>query len=370
MKILIFMQALKGGGAERTIINIINNISRDIFEVVLVIGNSEVNDYSSYMEKDVRVITLDSKRLRYSFFKLRKVIVDENPDLLFTTMNQYNIFISLVNTTIFNRPKLVLRESNNRSQSKKISILNRLLTRISYNILSDGIVALSLGVKEDLINNFGIKDKNIRVIYNPIDLKSIKELKFENVNDFEKKEDNKNLIAVGRLVKQKDYPTLFKAIRILKKKYSVNLLVLGTGVLKNELQKMVIDLGIQDEVIFKGFVKNPYKYMFNSDLFILSSRWEGFGHVIVEAMASEVPVIATDCKSGPSEIITDKKNGRLVTVGDFLELSEVIEELLLKDTEKYIYEGIKRAEFFDAEKITKEYQKYFLETLDRFGDNE
>src|SRR5690606_19939090 len=123
---------------------------------------------------------------------------------------------------------------------------------------------------------------------------------------------------------------------------------------------------ISDKVIFLGFVKNPYKYIKNADIFILSSRWEGFGHVIVESMAAGTPVIATNCKSGPSEIILDNQFGKLVPVGDFIAISEQAISLL-ENKDKLLelkQAGLHRATSFNAQDIVGEYEKIILNVMD------
>ena len=129
------------------------------------------------------------------------------------------------------------------------------------------------------------------------------------------------------------------------------------------MKKFSNELGLNNKVLFLGFKDNPYKYMRIADVFVLSSKWEGFGNVIVEAMASGTPVISTNCNSGPSEIINNNENGVLVPVGDSERLSHNIIELLCNQDlrNKYILKGSERAEDFHAKIIAMEYEKLFYE---------
>lgn len=362
VKILFFIQSLSGGGAERTIINILNKLDRTKFNLLLVVGNLENNTYMEFLSKDISVIDLKTRRVRYSFFKLRNIIAFEKPNILFTTMNHNNIMLSLVKLSLNNtsyRPKLILREASYRHESKRIPLVNRVLTKFCYSIVADGIIALSNGVREDLSNKFNISKKKIRVIYNPIDLNQINKLKSEEVYDEEFYGDYKLLISVGRLVEVKDYPTLFKAVQIVSRSIKIKVIICGVGQLENKLKKLTKDLGIDKIIIFKGFLRNPYKYMKNSDAFILSSINEGFGHVIVESMACGTPVISTNCNAGPKEIITNNLNGKLVEVGDFTSLAKAIIETLISNNDRQISNALSRALDFDVDKIIKEYELYF-----------
>lgn len=364
-KIMFFLYALSGGGAERTVINIINNIDKNKFEIVLVLGTNKNNDYIEFLSKDIKLKILNSKKLRYSILKLANCIRLERPDLIFSTINANNITLLLAKILTFRKIPTIVREAHNLSQSGFVLNINKWLTSILYNKVSDKIIALSNGVKDDLINNFGIKKDKINVIYNPIEIEVIKKMSNEKIKDFVKKDDEKLLIAVGRLVEQKDFATLIKAFNIVSKKVNSKLLILGKGPLENELKDLCKSFGLENKVKFLGFKKNPYKYMKMADVFILSSKYEGFGHVVVEAMACGTPVISTDCNSGPPEIIENNKYGILVPVGDYkLLANEIIkllgDEMLQKRLSKI---GIKRAQEFEAKSIVKKYEKIFLETI-------
>ncbi|MCP3032936.1 glycosyltransferase [Halobacillus sp. A1] len=358
-KIMFFMFSFSGGGAERTVVNIVNNLSRETYCPILVIGTNKDAPYLDDLSTDVRVINLRAKKLMTSLIPLCKCIKKEKPDVLFSTVNQNNIVLSLAKVLSFKQSQLVIREANNRTQSGNISFFNKFLTFLTYNLISNQVIALSNGVKKDLVENFRIWKSKITVIHNPVEVNKIKKLSHEPVKDFNFDNGQRIIIAVGRLVDQKDYPTLLKAIK--KTKGNDQLLILGKGVLEHKLKRMCVELGIENKVSFLGFKKNPYKYIKRSDVFVLSSKWEGFGHVIVEAMATGVPVISTNCNSGPAEIIGDNKYGLIVPTENSCILAENIEKMIydnkLKD--KYAELGLQRAEVFSATSIIKEYEKVF-----------
>jgi glycosyltransferase involved in cell wall biosynthesis len=166
------------------------------------------------------------------------------------------------------------------------------------------------------------------------------------------------IIACGRLTYPKNYQLLLEAFARTQKQINSRLLILGQGEERTSLGELTHKLEIQDKVIFLGFQKNPFKYMAISDIFVLSSRWEGFPNVILEAMACGVPVISTRCPYGPDEVITDGINGILVPVGDKDVMADAIIRLLKdkKLREQLIMGGTKRAEDFRIEKMVAEYE--------------
>ncbi|SDI42131.1 glycosyltransferase [Natribacillus halophilus] len=362
-KILFFLFSLSGGGAERTVINIINNLDKEKFEVLLILGTDQNNDYIDLLDKDIKIKFLNCSKLRFCATKLSKYIRVEKPDLLFSTINGNNIVLLIAKILSFRKVPAIIREANNRTQSRSVTRVNKTLTRVLYNRYSERIISLSNGVKFDLVRNFRVKESKIEVIYNPVEFDKIQELSMDKVKDFRKNGEEKLLIAVGRLVEQKDFKTLLKAFSTISQQINSRLIILGKGPKEEELKKQSNDLGIGEKVVFLGFKNNPYKYMRLADAFVLSSKWEGFGHVIVEAMATGTSVISTDCESGPREIILEDKYGILVPVGDDRQLS--IETIrLLKDDktkENMIAQSYKRAQDFNVKKIIKEYEKAFMD---------
>jgi glycosyltransferase involved in cell wall biosynthesis len=366
-KIMFFMYSLHDGGAQRTIVNIINNIDKEKFEVLLVLGSNLNNIYLDFLNPNIRICNLNSTKLRYCVVKLAKMIRKENPSLLFTTLNDNNITLLVAKMLSFVKTSAIVREASNRSQSGRVTFLNRMATYLTYNFFASGVVALSKGVKDDLTTNFRIQEKKINVIYNPVEVQEIRCKSNELIDDIDFHEGEKTIIAIGRLVDAKDYTTLLKSFQNVSDKEKVRLLILGKGLLENKLRRLADELGISDKVNFLGYKSNPYKYLKKSEIFVLSSKWEGFGHVIVEAMACGVPVIATDCKSGPREIIENNRYGILVPVGDVEKLAEKIIEVLKDDKlrQKLTELGYERSHYFKASEITNQYARLFDEFIDK-----
>lgn len=359
------MFSLGGGGAERTVVNIINNIDQSIFEITLVIGSVTNNEYLYLIDKNIKIDYLYCARMRNAILKLIKKIRKEKPDLLFTTITDNNITLLIAKLLSLKKTPVIVRETNYKSLTGKISFLKRIIIQNSYNFLSKKVIALSEGVKSDLIKNFAIKKVKIKVIYNPIEFEYINKVDTQEIEDVEFSEEEKIIITVGRLAKQKDHHTLLKAFKIVSERIKVKLLIVGKGQLEQDLKKTADKLAITDKVYFLGFKKNPYKYMKKSDVFVLSSKFEGFGHVIVEAMATGTPVISTDCPSGPSEILGSNEYGILVPVGDYESLAEKILDLIQDDEKirQYQIQGYKRAQLFKANKIVAKYEDVFRSVI-------
>jgi glycosyltransferase involved in cell wall biosynthesis len=226
---------------------------------------------------------------------------------------------------------LIVAEHNTFSQvwrRKKLKFL--LLKRIKSALYRNAtrILAVSDGVAEDLARTIGVSRDKLDVIYNPIVDEELDSLAEEAVDHPWFDEEVPVILAAGRLVDQKDYPMLLEAFSLLRRRTAARLVILGDGELRQSLRNLAEKLGIDGDVAFLGFVPNPYRYMRRCSVFALSSRFEGFGNVIVEAMACSVPVVATDCPSGPSEIITDGADGFLVPVGDAGSMANALQRLL------------------------------------------
>lgn len=363
-KILFFMFRLAGGGAERTVVNIMNKLDKNKYEIVLVLGTDVNNDYLHLLAKEIRIENLYCPKLRYCFFLLRKCIVKEQPDLIFTTMNPNNIMAVLAKVSSFKRIPVVVREANNRTESGEVTPVNKILTTLFYNA-ADKVIALSQGVRDDLTKNFRIQEKKVKVIYNPIDIDSISALKNEKIDDLPKIGGEKLVVSVGRLEEQKDFVTLLQAFRLVVNEVDAKLLILGKGSQEEPLKQLCNSLQLHDSVFFLGFKNNPYKYVKAEDLFVLTSRWEGFGHVIVESMAVGTTVVTTNCRSGPFEILDGDKYGLLAEVGNPQDIAQKMITLLQDNNMRRIYaqKGVERARKFHSKSIVKEYENVFLQVI-------
>ncbi|WP_112182171.1 MULTISPECIES: glycosyltransferase [Paraliobacillus] len=364
--ILFYIYQMGAGGAARTLLNIINNLDRDKFNPIIVTLNYE-GSYESELKEDVKFIKLDTKRLSRSIFKLAKIIRNERVNIVFSTIPRVNTIAILANTLSFSGAKNVIREADNLGGTFKENI-----QLIGFGFIykfAKQIISLSEGVKQNLVNRYKIKPDDIKVIYNPIDLKNVNEKMNEEIDPLFTEIFNTNekvIITAGRLVPQKDQHTLLRAFATVNKQIKSRLVILGEGPLEEELMDLASTLAVADRVHFIGFQRNPYSYFKKADLFVLSSIHEGFSHVIAEALATGTLVVSTDCKSGPREVLDNGKYGRLCEVGSDNDMSNQIIQLLSLEKEelnRVIDKGYQRARFFDAKDIVSKYEKAFLATL-------
>jgi glycosyltransferase involved in cell wall biosynthesis len=194
---------------------------------------------------------------------------------------------------------------------------------------ADGIVAVSKGVADDLVQVTGLPPERIQVIYNPIVTPELM-AKAQDTLDHPWFGPGQPpvILAVGRLDPQKDFHTLIRAFAQVRQIRLSRLLILGEGEERQALEALVCQLGLQDDVCLPGFVANPYPYMTRAGVFVLSSRWEGLPGVLIEALYCGVPLVSTDCPSGPREILANGQYGKLVPVGDVVAMTQAIVAML------------------------------------------
>jgi glycosyltransferase involved in cell wall biosynthesis len=195
--------------------------------------------------------------------------------------------------------------------------------------LADACVGVSGGVADDLSDLIGMSREKIVAVKNPVVTAELASRAAEPVDHpwFEAGAPPV-VLAAGRLTAQKDYPTLLRAVDLVRRTRPIRLLILGSGPERESLTALADALQLDDLVEFHGFAENPYAFMARASVFVLASAWEGSPNALVEAMACGCPVVSTDCPSGPAEILDDTRYGKLVPVGDSDALSRAIAELL------------------------------------------
>jgi len=367
-RILFFIYQMGAGGAARTLLNILNNIDHSKFIPTLVTLNYDGN-YEKYVNQDIKFIKLETRRLRSAIFPLAKVIRQEKADIVFSTIPNYNTIAILGNLLSFTKAKNIVREAAYLGGTPQADFKLRL-----YGLLytfSSRVVALSHGVKNNIISRYKVKPDKIEVIYNPVDMKKIQAsmktgtLKEEHQSIFNGNE--KIIITAGRLVEDKDQQTLIKAFASVREKINAKLVILGEGELEADLKELAKKRQLQDHVHFLGFQENPYVYFAQADLFCLTSKREGFGHVLAEALAAGVPIVSTKAEPGAVEVLDHGKYGLIGEIGNEQEIAEKILQVFRwteAERKRVIEKGLERVETFRAEVIVKQYEKVFLETLE------
>lgn len=355
--IAFFIPRLTGGGAQKVVVNLANSISKNTTYPVHIVLLDNTGIYANDLSPEIKLISLQKSRTFLSIISLAKYLNKHQPIVFCSSLFYANVCATIAWLLSFCRCKLVLREDNilityGKTFSKewiKSKILFFLMRKL-YNY-ADCIVAISNAVKQSLHQNNICNLEKIKVIYNPIDINFHNQLKTVD-NSLIKLKNTRYICAVGRLHYQKGFDLLIDAFSKINIK-DLNLVILGEGTLLNKLKSQCKKLGVSDKVHFPGFV-NPYPVLEQSELFVLSSRWEGFGLVIAEALALGVPVVSFDCPGAPREILLDGRLGHLVQPEDCDSLAEAIKMALINPCSNSSERKL-RANDFSSDIISKQY---------------
>ncbi len=365
-KILVFIPNLGTGGAERVVVNLLGGLDRKRFDLYLVVVEMKESVFLEQLPPDVELINFNKSNVRFAIAPLARLIRNLNPDLILSNMSHANIAAWLALKLSRATAKIIMVEHGIISKEFTVSISSMLkyLMKFVYP-RSDKVVAVSSGTANDLSISLKLNRQKIDVIYNPIVFPEIEPYSKEIIDDpFLIDKKFLYIVSVGSLKLAKDYPTLLKAFRIVRDELDINLLILGDGPLRMELTILAKKLNLSNNVYFLGVQRNPFKYMRNARLLVLSSEWESFGNVVVEAMACECPVVSTDC-IGPREILAGGEFGLLTPVGDPKDLAQSILRVLTQPelAEKLITQGKKRSSDFSVDKIARNYEDLFYNVL-------
>lgn len=329
--IALFVPSLHGGGAERVMLDIAAELVIRGVPVHLVLVKAE-GHYLDLVPKGVRLIDLNSHRTAASLFKLVRYIRREQPIALLSTLTQASVIALVAKIMLRGHLRVVTRIANTYSEELATGTFkHRQALRLLKALfpVADGIVAVSQGVADDLQAVTPGMSRKVTTIYNPVVRPQIVE---QAVAPSEHPWFGYNtapvVLSVGRLATAKDHATLLKAFALVFLKRRVRLVILGDGPERESLMKLAERLNLSEHVDLPGFKVNPFTYMSRASVFVLSSWYEGFPNVLVQAMACGTPVVSTDCRSGPREILEDGKWGRLVPVGDWRAMADAIIETL------------------------------------------
>jgi glycosyltransferase involved in cell wall biosynthesis len=364
-KILFVIPSMAGGGAERIVQLVVNNLSTERYEIKIAVFEDAPISYA--LREDIEVICLHKKNmydLPRTIWRLLQLIRNYIPTVVISFLTYANYISIIAHKLSGSAARLVISEHNNTSEAlrhERFCLIKTYLIRLLYPS-AHRIIAVSRGCLEDLIKNFGVPKDKVKVIYNPVALDEINRIKNEEpAHSWYRDKTVPILISVSRLTEQKGLIYLIKALRLVNEKIKCRLIITGEGEDRIKLEKEALDLGIGNRVSFIGFQPNPFSFIKHADIFVFPSLWEGFGNVIIEAMACGTPVVSSDCHYGPSEIISDRVNGFLVTPGNENALADAIKVLLIEENtrKQFIEKGLVRAKDFCAEDVTKEYEKVF-----------
>ncbi|MGF1461135.1 MAG: glycosyltransferase [Leptolyngbyaceae cyanobacterium] len=379
IKVLFFTPSLGNGGAEMHLLRIMNVLERKEFSISVAVAQSG-GSYEAALAEDVTVYALTPAGIRSSTIRilraikpLHQLIQTHQPDIVCSFQAHANLAAIIACRGVLPRPKLLVCAQNSpfAQYHRNWHPLDRLMRLLMAKLYpqANRMIALSHGVAAELRSLVSsaqpYQPVPIDIIYNAgVDDAVLQGAKIAT-SLLDRTSQNPVLIACGRLHPQKGYVYLLEAFAKVRQSIPARLLILGEGPLRASIEQHVKLLGLTDAVQLLGFQANPYLYMAAADLFVLSSLYEGFGNVIVEAMACGVPVVATDCPHGPAEILGQGKNGLLARPADANDLARQILKLLQnpKLQEKFARRGLERSQAFHASKIAHDYAEAFRRAL-------
>jgi len=332
-RVSIFVPDLVVGGAERSMLKLAAGIASRGYQVDLVLAQAR-GPFLAEVPKSVRLVDLQARRVLSSLPALVRYLRRERPAALLSVLHANLVALWARRLAGGVPPSLVVSERDTLSSEfqhyrsdLRMRVMPHLIKR--FYPWADCIVAVSKGVAEDLVRVARIPRKLIQVIYNPIVTPEFRQkAQARPAHPWFQAGAPPVILAVGRLTAQKDFGTLIRAFARLRQTCSARLLILGEGEERPALESLVHHLGLEEEVGLPGYVADPYPYMARASAFVLSSRWEGLPGVLIEALYCGIPLIATDCPSGPREILADGKYGILVPVADADALSLAMETAL------------------------------------------
>lgn len=326
--IAFFLPSLRGGGAERVMINLAQGITERGFAVDLVLAAAE-GTFLEQLPPAARLIDLRAGRVLPSLAPLTRYLRRERPRALISSMSHANL-VALWASMLARRGTPVLVTVHNtlsQTTQQQGPLVGRLWPRLlrTFYPWAAHVVAVSRGAADDLARTSGVSRDRVKVVYNPVITPSMIALARQSPgHPWFTPGQPPVILGVGRLTQQKDFATLLRAFAEVRRRRAARLVILGEGEERAALAGLAQQLGVTEDVALIGFRENALAYMAASAVFVLSSAWEGLPTVLIEALATGTRVVSTDCPSGPREILQGGRLGALVPVGDSSALAEAI----------------------------------------------
>jgi glycosyltransferase involved in cell wall biosynthesis len=334
-RVALVISTMEGGGAQRALLKLADGLAARGERVDLVLGRAQ-GAFLEQVPRDVRVVDLGVSRMAAAVPPLVRYLRVERPAVMLTALDYVNVVATWARSLARVPVRLIVTERNT------LSIAIEQTTRRSRQWMpalchrfypwADAIVAVSGGVADDLARTARLPRRSIDVIYNPVVTPETARLRSAPAEHPWLRDGGPPVVlAVGRFVPQKDQATLVRAFAAVRGRRPARLLLLGDGPGRAELEGLVRDHGLCGDVDLPGFDSNPYPAMARAPVFVLPSRWEGLPGVLVEALFCGARVVATDCPSGPEEILQAGRHGQLVPVGDADAMAHAIERALAEE---------------------------------------
>jgi glycosyltransferase involved in cell wall biosynthesis len=325
-----FLQDLSGGGAEKIMAGLANEfVKRGLKVDFVLVQASGVN--LKFLSEKIQVVDLEARNTYLCLPALIRYLNETRPRAFLSSLDLTNLMALIARKLSRVNVRLVIRIEVMVSAQKRPYIkkrLERLLLTALYP-WADDIIAISRNVAEDIIRYARLSPNKVHAVSNPgVTPDLLNKAREDAGHAWLRKGQPPVVLGAGRLTEQKDFATLINAFARLHKKTEVRLIILGEGEQKPELEALVRRLGIESDVDLHGYVENPYSFLRQSRVFVLSSKWEGSPSVVIAALACGCPVISTDCPGAAREILADGAYGDLVPVGDAAAMAEAMEKVL------------------------------------------
>lgn len=357
-KITLLINSLSGGGAEGVCVNLANGLNSRGWRVEVVVLHLNNAVRQKELNKSVRLVVLGSNHARTSFFTISRYLIQGKPEKILVFNHQLALLLVVLRAIMPRRFTIIARNINTLSRKKDAEksywhkYFVHWLTKLLYGKV-DQIIAQSKGMAEDLVSFYRVDRKKVLVIHNPI---SSRIESFALPANIEKKE---YLLCVGRLESQKAFQYAISAFAAIAGCYpNLRLKFVGKGSLEEQLKKQCLDLGLADRVDFEGYKNDVIPYILYAKVMLLTSIYEGFPNVLVEAISLGTPVVAFNCPSGPDEIVVEGENGYLAKYRDINDLVKKIQKVLEDpiDKESVLNSALR----FRRDAIITQYEKTIL----------
>jgi glycosyltransferase involved in cell wall biosynthesis len=360
-RVSFFLPNLQVGGAERCTVYLANGLAQRGYRVDMVLMKADGPNLQGVAEP-VRIVDLNTHRAMASIRSLARYLRREKPDVLLPALEHANVAAFFARALARVPVPLVanVHTTVSRALGHGVNFQHRTLAlavRWCYPRM-DAIATVSRGAAEDLIRVAGASPQRVRVIY-PILTDGIGEIARGPVgHPWFADGQPRAVLGVGRLCPQKDFATLIRAFALVRRRHAVRLVIFGQGDLREELERLVKELDLTEVAVLAGYAENIFSCMAKAALFTLSSAWEAMPMVLTEALACGCPVVATDCRSGPDEILQGGRYGRLAPVGDVEGLAEAMCRTLSEPRPEFPREALRP---FSADFVLDQYSQMIEE---------
>ena len=355
VRVLLVLGALDGGGAERVAVNILQGCDPGRVDIRLGLMRrsgpylAQVDSASIAAARDIVGMVREAR-----------------PDVLMSFGMGINLMVALAMLRLgHRRPVWICREDSN-MDAEITNLTGSRMGRWVVGALvgrayrsADALVSVSADLARRLERRLGIKTGAIDAIHNPAEISRIVAAAAEPLVGASRRPF---IVSAGRLTRQKGHDLLIAAFAASEAAHDLDLVILGEGPLETELRAQAADLGVGDRVLFPGFQDNPWAWFARARLFVLASRWEGFGNVITEAMACGAPVLSADCDFGPREQIEHGETGWLVSPDSVAALTTGVDRVLGDPSlsDRLARAGRQKAMSFDVGPIAESYTARFI----------